>query len=186
MPYEIEKLLRPELASGERLLWTGMPGSGLRLRGSDAFLIPFSLMWGGFAMFWEYMVLSTPAPLVMKFWGVPFVLVGLYLIVGRFFFDSYQRGRTWYGVTDQRVLIVGGLVGREVKSLALEGLNDVSLKERGDGSGDIVFGQSSPWGNSPWSNPSWPGARKQAPSFQFIAQARSVYNIIRDAKRDLR
>jgi hypothetical protein len=46
MQSEIDRELRLELASGEKLLWSGQPGRGLRFRGADALLIPFSLMWG--------------------------------------------------------------------------------------------------------------------------------------------
>ena len=96
MSMEVQKVLGAELESGERLLWSGMPQQGLVLQASDAFMIPFSLMWGGFAVFWEYSVVTaTNAPLIMQLWGIPFVLVGLYMIVGRFFADSYRRAQTW-------------------------------------------------------------------------------------------
>ena len=42
----IEWELRPELGAGERLLWSGQPRGGLRLRPTDAMLVPFSLLWG--------------------------------------------------------------------------------------------------------------------------------------------
>ena len=52
MSYEAERAVRSELGSGEKLLWSGQPRAGLRLRPADALMIPFSLMWAGFAVFW--------------------------------------------------------------------------------------------------------------------------------------
>ena len=81
-----ENTLTQSLDGGERLLWLGQPRSGIRLRAQDAFLIPFSLLWGGFAIFWELMALTAtskapgPVAVVFPLFGLPFVFVGLYLI----------------------------------------------------------------------------------------------------------
>ncbi len=131
--------------AGERLLWSGMPRQGVRFRSGDIFMIPFSLLWGGFAFFWEYnVVFNIKAPFFFPIFGGVFVLVGIHIVVERFFVDSYRRCRTYYGVTDQRALILSGIFFREIKQLSLPNLNEISLTERSNGSGDIAFGSPNP------------------------------------------
>lgn len=184
-----EEVLTPHLDPGEKLLWSGQPPSGIRFRAQDAFLIPFSLFWCGFVIFWEFMAArqasKAPGPIGMIFplWGLPFVLVGLYLVFGRFLADSYGRARTAYGVTSDRIVIVAGLFSQQIKSLQLRTLSDVSLAQRRDGSGTITFGAGQPM-NAFFPGRSWPGAgRYGPPSFDMIGDAKNVYEIIRAAQR---
>src|SRR6185437_10946746 len=90
---EIERKLSP----GEKLLWSGQPRQGFQLRSSDLRAIPFSLLFCGFAIFWEFGAFSGNAPLLFKCVGSVFVLIGLYFVVGGFFVDSMMRKRTFYG-----------------------------------------------------------------------------------------
>jgi len=87
-------------------------------------MVPFSLLWGGFAIFWLASALIGGAPLPFALFGVPFVLMGLHMIFGRFIVDRRERAKTYYGLTDSRVIIVGGLFSRSVTSLALRTLSE--------------------------------------------------------------
>jgi hypothetical protein len=129
-----------ELAATERLLWAGQPRQGIVLRPSDTFI----LLWGGFAIFWEATAILGGAPWFFALWGIPFVLVGLYLIVGRFLWDARRRSRTLYGLSDQRVIILSGGSSRKITSLNLRTLSDISLTEKSDGTGTITFGPTHP------------------------------------------
>jgi len=148
-----------QLSSGEKLLWSGQPRAGIRLRGSDAFVIPFSILWCGFAIFWESMVVREGAPVFMMLWGIPFVLVGLYIVFGRFIVDALTRRKTFYGITNERIVIISGLFSQEIKSLNLRTLTDVYLSERGDGSGTITF---------------WPGTSHGALGARWLARRRPI------------
>jgi hypothetical protein len=174
-----------ELSGDERLLWKGAPQSGIKLRPNDAYLIPFSLFWGGFAIFWEYTAVTqtlrnNPAGLLFPLFGIPFVLMGLYIVLGRFFVDAKMRANTEYAVTNRRAIIVSGLFSRTVRSIDLQSTPEITLSEKADNSGTINFGPVPyGWGSrrDPWSF----GMPSQS-AFEMIANARGVYEIIQQTK----
>lgn len=177
-------VISKEIASGERLLWSGRPKQGVMLRGSDAFLIPFSLLWCGFAIFWEATVITKGAPFFFKLWGVPFVLVGLYLVIGRFYVEALQRRKTFYGLTDKSIIIVSGITLKKLKRLSLRTLSDVSLNEGKGNRGTITFA-STPAFYSWFGSGSWLGMGHMAiPSFEMIENARSVYDLLTATQRE--
>jgi hypothetical protein len=167
------------LMAGEQLVWWDRPKQGLLLTARDGLLIPFSLMWGGFAVFWEFSVVSTPAPFFFKLWGVPFVLIGLFLIFGRFFIDAWFRRNTHYGLTNRRVLIIrDGPFGSFI-SLNLDQLPVIELKERKDRTGTIQFGPRPLWGfGSRTGFGSWIPSLDSQPQFLAIQDAKRVFTEI--------
>jgi hypothetical protein len=163
----------------------GFPRQGLMLRAQDAFQIPFSLMWCGFAVFWEYSVVnSSRAPAFFELWGVPFVCFGLYFVFGRFIVDAGVRARTIYAVSNQRILILSGWWKRSTRSMDLLNLGEINLSEDANGRGTITFGPPNPynyWGRG------WPGGgRVASPAFERILDARQVVKTIRDAQKAAR
>lgn len=172
-----------ELGAGEHLIWSGQPKAGLLFRPADLFLIPFSFLWAGFAVFWEFGAIGGGAPFFFMIWGIPFLLVGAYITVGRFFVDAAMRARTHYALTNQRVLIIGGLFSRTVKTLALRSLPEIALVERRDGSGTITFGSGMPFAE--WYRGfAWPGMdQRMPPAFELIPDAKAVSEMLRQAQR---
>src|SRR5262245_28041101 len=179
-------MFQGRLLKGEKIAWWGQPAQGLLFTSKDWFMVPISLMFAGFAVFWESGVLkATNAPTFMKLWGVPFLLVGLYLVVGRFLVDAWARRGITYAVTDKRILILRSAPFGKFTALTFEQLPSVTLVERGGGRGTIRFGQEQP----PWSNrgySSWSPAFDPTPQFIAIEDARRVFDYIqiRLAKRD--
>ena len=179
--YDIENELRENLSSGEKLIWAGKPKTGILLRSSDTFLIPFSLLWGGFSVFWETSVITTDATVFFKLWGIPFVLVGIYITIGRFFIDAKKRANTIYGITTDRIIIKSGIFSSEIKSLNIKTLSDITINQKSDNSGTITLGPSG-MRYSMMQGVEWQGT-KQPPRLEFIEDVKSVYDKIIDLQR---
>lgn len=178
-----EEEARGLISRDERLLWNGRPKRGLMLRSTDAFMIPFSIIWFGFSIFWVSIVAAGGGGAFALF-GIPFLAVGLYITVGRFFTDARIRGRTLYALTDQRAIIASGLLNRQTKSLSLRTMTDVTLQEQRRGHGTITLGRSTAGGFWP-QGLSWPGVDLfNVPCFESIPDARAVFELLRKAQEE--
>ena len=58
MTYIDRSIFQQDLRSGEEIRWIGQPDASRIFSLADIGIIPFSLLWGGFAVFWEIMALS--------------------------------------------------------------------------------------------------------------------------------
>lgn len=175
-------LFQDDLRPGEKLLWTGQPNPNRIFSAADGCAMPFSLMWGGFAFYWEFMVVSqylqpgNNMPIIMPLWGIPFCLVGLYLIFGRFIALWYQRKATYYAVTDQRLIFLVNLKQRKVQYVLLDKDLSVQKNVRADGSGTLLFGtpQMPPW----LATAAAARQNSQMPAFTEIPDADEVAHLI--------
>ncbi|MBE6948477.1 MAG: PH domain-containing protein [Ruminococcaceae bacterium] len=131
--------IAPYITSDEFVLWKGKPQKGMVFTSQDVFMIPFSIMWCGFAIFWETSVLSSGAPFFFALWGIPFILVGLYITIGRFFHASYLRKRTYYVITNKKII---RLRRRRIDMIDGRNMPPMHLKINKDGSGTIRFGEA--------------------------------------------
>ena len=183
MDFETSQIIRNELSQGESLIWSGRPRQGFVLRKADLFLIPFSILWVGFAFFWEYQAFTSDAPLFFLIFGGFFVIYGLFFVFGRFISDILKRKGTFYGVSTDRVIILSVTPTRKLQSLNLDTLNDITLSMKQDGSGDILFGPQNPMA-SRMKGISWPGMPNlHMPMFELIENAGFVYQEIRDEQK---
>jgi hypothetical protein len=178
---QLQLQLQPYLQPGEKILWTGKPDPSRLIGRGDAFMIPFSLMWGGFAVVWEAGVIGFGAPFFFMLWGIPFVVVGQYFIWGRFVYKRWDRRRTVYGLTSQRVLI---LRGKSLQSVFLNDLPNINQTARIDGSGSLEFGDPGPYGYRRWANSGMdvfsPG--RGVPAFYDIPDVARVYGLIHQTR----
>ena len=146
-------------------------------------MIPFSLLWGGFAFFWEYSAFTGNAPPFFLLFGGVFVLVGIYFILGRFIVDSFIRSKTYYGVTNNRIIFLTEFPSQKIKSLNLRTLSDITYTNKPDNTGTISFGPENSMG-AMMNGMYWPGAGQyQSPKFELIKDVNNIYDIVLNAQK---
>lgn len=125
----------PYISAGEQIRWRGKPESGgILLMPSDWFMIPFSIFWCGFAIFWTVTASVNAGPFGL--FGIPFVAVGLYITVGRFVHAAYMRKRTAYVITNLRVIRKRG---NRVDTLRGQDISQTRVTMHKNGNGTIVL-----------------------------------------------
>ncbi len=114
-------------------------------------------------------------------WGIPFILIGLYMLVGRFFYDAWRRMRTYYGLTSERAIIA---YGRSYKSIDLAACQEIRVEKFRDGRGSIAFGAEPAFysnrGLSGWSG------QPMVPTLEGIEDADRVIAMIRRLQKEAR
>lgn len=178
-----EKFL-DELLPGERIVWSGQPKQGFVLRSSDLLMIPVSLLWAGFAFSWENGVVADGRSLFGMLWGIPFIVIGLYFLVGRFFVDMIQRRKVYYALTDERVIIISGITIRNTKILELKNIPEVNLSAKRNGKGTITFGVLPPNAWMYTGNFSFNSSKTyMPPNFEIINDVNVVYQHITNLRK---
>ncbi|MFD2722121.1 PH domain-containing protein [Hymenobacter monticola] len=168
----LQQKIVAELQPGEKLLWSGHPKTGLDIQRVDFCIAPLGLLLFGYALRWMWRVQAAgfhPA----IFLGVPFLLMGLYLAVGRFLYVAQQRAHTAYNITSERVLIRSGIFRKQVTSFDLKSLPALTLVEKPDGTGTISLGAIYSR-YAALARVGWPGV-PQTPQLARIPNARQVY-----------
>jgi hypothetical protein len=195
----LEERFGPDLLPGERVLWTGQPDPSVLFSPADRFLVPFSLLWGGFSFFWEAMVIASllqgedrsgngGSLWMFVFFGIPFVVIGFYFIVGRFVAKRFRKKRTYYAVTTQRVLVLTHLRSRHLNAAFIDRIPSVQKSVRSDGIGTVHFGDVG-WFQAQYQNTGmefFGGSQEPAPAFFDIREAEYVYGLVNDVRKKQR
>ncbi len=178
--YTASMLISKELQPDETLLWSGLPKQGMYLKDHDAGIITFSLIWFGIVCFLEYDAITSNPFFALL--GIPFVLVGAYVALGRFITDSKIRSHTVYGVTNKRIIFVYGIFKQRTASVDMLNISGLSLSEKSNGSGTIFF--SSGASQSRAQNPGFPYGNQTLQTFELSENTREIYDIIIKAQSD--
>lgn len=182
--------IQSELMSGESIYWAGMPNPRVVFHSDDWAAIPFSLIWTGFFIFWELGAFGfwrdksqqDGTQVFMALWGVPFLIMGNYIVWGRFLHDAWLKRRTYYGVTNRRLLILQE--GRQRRT-STTFLSEIPQIEReGNSTGTLWFGTKYPL-IAPKGQKSRNASRfavGDVPVFADIVDVDSVHRLVMDLR----
>jgi len=163
----------------ETVQWSAPAPRGLILRGSDAFVIPFSLVWtAGVSTIIPSVFRSTPDLSIATLIPLLFLCVGVYMLVGRFIADMVIRARTTYVVTDRAAYVAQPWFAGGTKRYGSATAADAVLIPRSNGFGTIRFVAIPMFGRS--------NSAQMVPSstaFERIADAAHVYDLVLAASR---
>lgn len=188
VPAGWEGILEP----GERILWQGRPDTRVEWGDVISFQSMFGLVFAGFAVFWITMARNIGSHFddgissVFPLFGLPFVAVGLHMVVGRLIFDAVRRRGTWYTLSDRTAFIAVSSRGlRRLERYPLE--PDMPLVLDDGNPGTVWFAEKVTHNPGGWSG-SGSNQRYRGPSttreqigFRRIDGARGVYRLMLDA-----
>ncbi len=181
MDQEAQEQISRYINPTERILWTGRPKTGIVFRTSEIFITVFALLWLTVITWLLYLAfVYGDIRAILSF--SPFAAMTLYLLFGRHIHDAWRRSRTFYGLTDQRVIIISGWFRSTMSSIPLRSLRCLKLREKSNGSGSIYFGSACfAWIEGMY----WPGMSNNAPPvIELIDNVRGVHDRILAARLD--
>ena len=175
----LEYLFTSLIDSGEKILWTDQPRQGLFFTTQDFFLLPFSMFGCGMA----YFLIITPtiikASNAISIFGYFLMLISLYFFLFRFLVDSYHRTKTYYCLTDKKIIIK---IGSNSKIIEYKNTSVIKLDANIDASGSLWFEEQSTvqllLGNSLNGLPFY----KHPKAILFIDNVKSIYSKILELK----
>jgi hypothetical protein len=161
--------LAEQLYPGERLLWSGRPPQQ-RFVGAEVrdIAVGAAMIAAGFVCLNRALALPRHGAGVAAM-GLALALLGVLVIVLGVRLKPTRRRRTWYGVTDQRMIVVQH--GDFVLSYLLRGLANVALERHRDGTASIRLASTMPRSSRGRTPPAWR-------AFEHLRDGDDVYRLI--------
>lgn len=134
---DLRAALQPYLHPDETLLWTGQPYTTRKFR-ANPFMVIFMIFWFGFAVFWT--VTASAVGGFFGLFGIPFLLVGGFMLYNLLIGQKKQLASTIYAVTDRRAIILyTDRRGTGCTEFIFSRLSNITLDEVDGTTGTIRF-----------------------------------------------
>ena len=142
--YDFQLEIKPYLDTNEDILWCDKPCKTFIFTTSDIFTTLFGVVWLAFSIFWvvsAYFATEEAEGVFNLFpwFGLPFVFVGLYLLIFRHFVSYVKRKNMIYALTNKRAMIVHIGSRKYVQEYRYENISNIQMKCDENDVGSIYF-----------------------------------------------
>lgn len=179
MEYLLQGIFERELLDDERILWMGQPYPWSIFNRMDFFIIPFSLIFGGITFIMGFFFFRAGG--IFSIIGVIFMAIAFYFVIGRFFYKFLKKKRTYYAVTNKRILIKTHLFMNKLQSAYIDTIPSINKSTGFGRRGTLTFGNR-PFYNSLYANTGLDFLMgfygEDVPTFYDIEDIETVYNIV--------
>ena len=129
---------RPYVNEDEMVLWKGRPQKAFLFTKEDASTVPMSVIICGCSLYATFTAWKESGPVLFRLLSLLFVCFGLYMLIGRFLYGAYLRKRTYYVITNKRII---RMQNNKIDLRYGDDLMPTGVITNPDGSGTIEFGR---------------------------------------------
>jgi hypothetical protein len=165
------EIIRPLLDPDEEILWAGQPDTSVHFSKNDYFLVPLSILVFGLGLMWATTI---------TVFGWIFVVVGVYALLGRFYWKVRRKKINYYAITEKRIV---RLADKKGKAQPFREIRGIRMSPGSRGRGSIRFSDKpayvSVYQNSGMEWISLVGAPDEI-AFHDIQDVQAVHAMVRD------
>ena len=177
--FETQSLNRPVLAADEHILWSGKPKKNAFIASHSLTMMPIAIVWICF----DFSAISS----IFSSGNIQWFLVGFFALhmmpvwiwLGSLITAPKRWRNTNYYVTNRRIIIQGGFLAVNEKSLFFKEIRSVQSKvglfDKLSGTGSVLFNAEMISGNN----------KATPPSFQYLENAGAVYQRVQRTVLDM-
>ncbi len=123
----------------EQVLWTGKPDSGNIFAGVDRNKLSAGLLFAGVGSLFAFPPLFLDGDIAFTLFGMFFVIIGLYLSLGKALRNLFLRKDTLYVITNKKII---RFRGQHIDMLKAEEMPPPDVIFHRNGNATLVFGSS--------------------------------------------
>lgn len=181
---ELDNELNDFLNEEEKVLWKGQSKTNVHLTALDLFYVPASVLFILFAI--KDFIIDE-----VDLMGIPFIIFGLYILVGRFFMKYFRKRRILYYVTSKRVIVLDKSRNKILLEKNINSIKHINKNIRRNGVGTLQFGNPTiiqllggNTGLDVFDKPSiYESGETRIPVFYDIQDSEYVYKLVNDVRK---